>query len=112
MIGTNRDLAKMREAIDYELLRLTSLSKLGLDAFSADDVAVEIAKLQREPILLCAAIVNRRVETARSVVSLARWASGNGALDALFSCRRSRAISGGSDTAVVLAAANSQTKGA
>lgn len=103
----------MREAIDYELLRLTSLAKLGLDAAGAGGVAFEIARLRRERIALCAAIANRRTEAARTVVSFARWASGDGALDMLFLPRGRRFVSGGCDTAVALATvANTRTRGA
>ena len=88
MIGTNRDLAAMREAIDYELLRLTTLGRMRLNPTGSDDVAFEIAKLQRERLALCSAIVNRRTEAARPIVSFARWTSGNGALDTLVSPHR------------------------
>jgi hypothetical protein len=83
MPKTNRDLAMMRELIDYEMLRLTLLRNMPMHAPRAAEIAEEISKLRRERIALCAAIINRRAEASRSVVSLSRWASGNGALAAL-----------------------------
>jgi hypothetical protein len=110
MIGTDRDLAKMREAIDYELFRLITLRKMPLGTTGVDEIAVEIAKLHRERVALCAAIANRRAEASRSVVSFARWANGNGALDALWSTRR-----GGCDAPIPpgqVTAPNSHRQGA
>lgn len=95
MIGTDRDLAQMREAIDYELLRLTILRKMPLGLTGIDDLDFEIIRLRRERIALCAAVVNRRMEAKKPIVSFARWASGNGALDSLFSRHRPRFVPGG-----------------
>lgn len=81
MIGTNRDLIAMREAVDYEILKLTSLKGAAGRREEIDYIDRQLCALSRERVALCAAIVNRRLEAAKEVVGLARWVSGGGALD-------------------------------
>jgi hypothetical protein len=88
MIGTNYDLAAMRESLGHELLRLTMLPTMSVPTPHAIEIAWEIAKLQRERIAICAIIVDRRIVASRPMVSFGRWASGNGALDALWRAGR------------------------
>jgi len=84
MIGTNRDLAAMRAALDGEINRLIALKTTCTGTANSDYVDGRIASLSRERAALYTAIVNRRFEAAKNVVVLARWASGNGALDYVF----------------------------
>jgi hypothetical protein len=80
--ATNRDLAAMRQVIESELYRLTMLGKMS--ALSGDTpIATEIARLQRERVAPCAAIVRRRAEASRQVVSFSRWISGDAALNSV-----------------------------
>ena len=81
MIGTNRDLSAMREAVEYELFRLQSLKNLPGCKAEAAFIDRQIASHNRERVVLCAAIINRRIEAARNVVMFARWANDNGALN-------------------------------
>jgi len=81
MIGTNRDLAAMRDAVEYELSRLRALKSLPGREADAAFIDRQISALSRERIALTAAIVNRRAEAAKDVVVFSRWVSGNGVLD-------------------------------
>ena len=81
MIGTDRDLIAMREAVDYEILKLTSLKRAAGRREEIDYIDRQLCSLSRERVALCAAIVNRRLEATKDVVVLARWVSGGGALD-------------------------------
>lgn len=81
MIGTNRDLKAMRAALDAEIDRLTALKAEYGQWINAARVDARIAMLSRDRVALYTATVNRRWEAAKDVVVLARWASGNGALD-------------------------------
>lgn len=84
MIGTNRDLCAMREALEYELFRLQALKNLPGRAADATYIDRQIVSLTRERASLSAAIVNRRIEASKTVVEFSRWADGNGALDNLY----------------------------
>lgn len=79
MIGTNRDLLAMRQAVDHEIFRLTMV-KAGRRA-DAGQIDLHLAALSRERLALCAAMVNRRAEAAKGVVELQRWVFGCGALN-------------------------------
>jgi len=81
MIGTNRDLIAMREAIEYEIFRLKALKSMPSRVADAAFIDRQLVSLSREQVALCAAIVNRRIEASKGVVMFSRWASGNGALD-------------------------------
>ncbi|HEV2188948.1 MAG TPA: hypothetical protein VGR70_17195 [Stellaceae bacterium] len=84
MIGTNRDLCAMREALEYELFRLQALKNLPGRAADATYIDRQIVSLTRERASLSAAIVNRRIEASKTVVEFSRWADGNGALENLY----------------------------
>jgi hypothetical protein len=83
MIGTNRDLRAMREALEYELFRLQAVKNLPGCVTGAGFIDRQIASLNRERAALCVAIVNRQIEASKDVVVFSRWASGNGALDTI-----------------------------
>jgi hypothetical protein len=77
MIGTNRDLIAMRELIDFEIQKFAAMAK----ATSGQEwVEKHLLSLCRQRLAVCAALVNRRAEAAKSVVDFSRWASGNGAI--------------------------------
>ena len=90
MIGTNRDLCAMRESLEYELFRLQTLKNLPGCVTGAGFIDRHMASLNRERHALSAAIVNRRIEASKDVVVFARWASGNGVLDAISLPRQAR----------------------
>ena len=81
MIGTNRELSAMRKSLEFELFTLRALKNMPGRAADAVLVDRQIASLHRERVVLCAAIVNRRIEASKDVVEFSRWASGNGALN-------------------------------
>jgi hypothetical protein len=77
MIGTNRDLKSIQRILDS---RITELSRLS--AAPPEEAAVfdRLADLRRERITVAAALVNRRIESAKRVVDLSRWFTGGGVL--------------------------------
>lgn len=81
MTGTNRDVAAMREALEYEIFRLQALKKLPGRSADVPFIERQIAYLNRERVALCAAIVARRIEASKDVVEFSRWVNGNGALN-------------------------------
>ena len=78
MIGTNRDLAVIKQIVDGEINRLRQL-KLG----TRDTAPIEhkLYILYRQRLAVCAALVNRRIEASNKIVMFSRWVSGNGVLD-------------------------------
>ncbi len=94
MIGTNRDLIAMRAVIDHEIFALALRKSAMGRRDSANEIDRRLSALARERVALCAAIVNRRRESAKNIVVLASWLSGYGALDniALDAGRRRRAV--------------------
>jgi len=78
MIGTNRDLAAIREIVDGEIDRLRHVA-----AGTRDNGGIkrELNVLYRQRLAVCAALVNRRIEASNRIVNFSRWVSGNGALD-------------------------------
>ena len=80
---TNRELIAARDVLEAEIFRLKRLQRMPGRAADATRIREQITELNRDRVALCAAIVHRRFEASKEVVSLARWVSGNGALDAL-----------------------------
>jgi hypothetical protein len=80
VIVSNRDLSAMRDALDNKILQLTAAKSMPINQADADHIGRQIASLSRRRIVLCGAIVNRRLEASKPVVSLSRWVSGDGAL--------------------------------
>ncbi len=76
MIGTNRDLARIRERLDLEILRFGAMAK---SAPEQAWIGNRLTHLSRQRLAICAALVNRRAEASKNVVNFSRWASGNGA---------------------------------
>lgn len=109
MIGTNRDISAMREALEYELFRLQALKNLPGRTADAAFIDRQIVYLNRERVALCAAIVNRRIEASKDVVTFSRWVNGNGALNNVPFHRPRSANPGGVSAAVTLPAAASST---
>jgi len=81
VIVTNRDLNAMRDELDRELFRLHALRSKPNRPAETERIERQIGLLCRRRVAICAAIVNRRIEASRNIVSLLRWASGCGALD-------------------------------
>jgi hypothetical protein len=92
MIGTNRDLTAMREALEYELFRLQALKNLPGRTADPAFVDRQLVSLNRQRVALCAAIVNRRIEASKDVVVFSRWATGNGALNNIPVRRPARSV--------------------
>ena len=82
MIGTNRDLAAMQDAVEHELIQLHT-RRLASPAAETVSVDCQIALLHRTRIALSAAMVSRRNEASKDIVTFSRWVSGNGALSAI-----------------------------
>ena len=91
MIGTNRDLVAMRQAIEHEIMKL-AMVKAGQRA-DTDIIDRDLAALYRERMALCAAMVNRRAEAAIDVVELQRWLHRYGALNRMALLRGAGRIS-------------------
>ena len=81
MIIRNRDLNAMRDALDDKIFRLTAAKSRPISWADVEQIEQQIASLSRRRVVLCGAIVNRRIEASRTVVNLSRWVSGAGALD-------------------------------
>lgn len=81
MKATNRELASMREAIEYEIFRLNHLRRVPRRRVDKELIDRQVASLSHQRAALRAVMVNRRVEAAKDIVIFARWVSGNGALD-------------------------------
>jgi len=81
MIGTAQDLEAMRQVIDGEIFRLTTLRMLPGRRGELDYIDGELAALSRDRRALSIALINREIEASRNPVSFSRWVSGNGALD-------------------------------
>jgi len=79
---TNRELIASRDTLEAELYRLKTLQRMSGRAADATRINEQIAELNRERVALCAAIVHRRFEASKDVVSFSRWVSGNGAINA------------------------------
>jgi low affinity Fe/Cu permease len=77
MIGTNRDLVQMQQILDREIFRL---NRLAGGPRGPGGIETRLARMCRQRISICAALVNRRIEAANKVVEFSRWVSGNGAL--------------------------------
>lgn len=82
---TDRELTAVRNMLDAEMFRLKSLQHMPGRAADVRWLSEKIAELNHDRVALCAAIVHRRFEAAKDVVSFSRWVSGDGAID---SCRR------------------------
>jgi len=91
MVCTNRGLKAMRDAIDCEIFQLTTLQRMSGRCAGAECIDGELYVLGRERRALSIALVNREIEASRSVVSFAKWVSGNAALDNV----RIRRLAGG-----------------
>jgi hypothetical protein len=87
---TNRELVALRDGLEAEIFRLKTLRRLPGRAADATRISEQIADLNRERLALCAAIVQRRFEASRDVVSFARWVTGNGAVDDFHQMRPAR----------------------
>ena len=94
MVGTNRDLAAIKQILQREIDQLLYLA-IG----TRDTVRIEreLSLLYRQRLAVCAALVNRRIEAANKIVSLSRWASGNGALDLVLMLPRGDARADGGE---------------
>ena len=77
MIGTNRDLAAMREIIEIEIRRFKAIAA---ERPGQSWMEHQFVSLSRQRIALCAALVNRRIEAAKKVVDFTLWVTANGAL--------------------------------
>ena len=78
MIGTNHDLAAIRQIVNREIDRLRCLA-----AGTRDTAWIEreLSLLHRHRLAVCAALVNRGIEASNKIVDFSRWFNGNGALD-------------------------------
>jgi hypothetical protein len=77
VIGTNRDLKSIQRILDCKIIELRQLSNAAPEQRWISD---RLATLGRQRIAISAALVNRRIEAAKTVVELSRWFDGNGAL--------------------------------
>ncbi|MGE5271214.1 MAG: hypothetical protein ACM3JG_16255 [Thiohalocapsa sp.] len=80
MIGTNRDLAAIKQIVHREIDRLQHLAA---GTRHTACIERELSVLYRQRLAVSAALVNRRVEASNRIVNFSRWVSGNGALDVL-----------------------------
>ena len=80
MIGTNRDLATIKEIVDCEINRLRHLATGTRDTAGIDR---QLSVLYRQRLAVCAVLLNRRVEASKGIVDFSRWINGSGALDVL-----------------------------
>jgi len=81
MIGTNRDLAAMRNAIENELMAMKLLRRMQYGVAGTAAIDRKLASLMQKHAALCVAMASRRIEASQDVVVFSRWVSGNGALD-------------------------------
>jgi hypothetical protein len=81
MIGTNRDLKAIGDALDAEIFHLTTLKAMASCGGDIDYLDDKLWLLARERRAVSVALANRQIEAMRNLVSFARWVSGNGALD-------------------------------
>ena len=78
MIGTNRDLAAIKQTLHREI---DGLQYLAVGMRDTAWIERELSLLYRQRLAVCAPLVNRRIEASNKIVNFPRWASGNGALD-------------------------------
>ncbi len=93
MIGTNRDLAAMRQILDCEIARCWTLAKRASGAIC---VGHRLASLYRQRGAVCATLLNRQAEAENKIVDFSRWVSGNGALAGLDAKPNSGTVNGAS----------------
>lgn len=78
MIGTNHDLAAIKQIANREIDRLLYLAGGTRDTACIER---ELSLRYRQRLAICAVLVNRRIEASNKIVDFSRWFSGNGALD-------------------------------
>jgi hypothetical protein len=83
MAYMNHELVTLRDMLEAEIFRLKTLHRIRGHAVDGTRINEQVAELNRDRVALCAAIVHRRFEASRDVVSFSRWVSGNGVLDGL-----------------------------
>jgi hypothetical protein len=77
MLGTNRDLHRIRRMLDSEIAALRLVAAI---APEDDRTSQRLDLLARQRLSISAVLANRRIEAAKKVVVLSRWLSGNGLL--------------------------------
>ncbi len=78
MIGTNRDLAAIKETAEREIDRL---QQIAVGTRDTAWIERQLSVLCRQRLAVAAALINRRIEASNKIISFSRWVSGNGALD-------------------------------
>jgi hypothetical protein len=85
MIGTNRDLAAIKQIVHAEIDRLQRMAAGTRDTAR---IGRELKVLYRQRLAVAAALVNRRIEASNKIVDFSRWVSGNGAIGLIAMPRR------------------------